>query len=176
MASKMIVIENTRFQFATNFAGDPEKDRFGSSTRKGAIIIPDENQALELLDNGFNVKQTKPSADWLAEHSEEKYESRYYVNIIMNFNSTWPPRVYLIKENGEDVPLGSETVGMIDDIWVDNVTVVLNPYEGRNGKSLYVKSMEVYQKVDDDPISVRHNQRMAAKAQAQTDDEFIPFN
>ena len=41
-------------------------------------------------------------------------------------------------------------------VWIDNVNVVLNKYEGKNGKSLWVKSMEVFQKMDDDPISLRH--------------------
>ena len=38
--SKIITIENTRFIFATNFSGDPERDTYGDDSRKANIIIP----------------------------------------------------------------------------------------------------------------------------------------
>lgn len=187
MASNMIVIENTRFQFATNFAGDPAKGYMGSDQRCGNIIIPDEELAMEMRDEGVYVKLTKPSAKWLEEHNENEFVPEYFTKIIMNFNSKWPPRVFILKEDGTDETLTAETVGMIDDIWVDNVTVVLNKSRRDDGGvSLYVKSMEVTQKVDDDPVITRHRRRadMAERSRnlatdvrsEDADEEFIPFN
>lgn len=58
-------------------------------------------------------------------------------------------------------------------MWIDNVNVVLNKYEGKNGKSLWVKSMEVFQKMDDDPISLRHANVNSDQSDEEDD---IPFN
>lgn len=53
------------------------------------------------------------------------------------------------------------------------MNVVLNKYEGKNGKSLWVKSMEVFQKMDDDPISLRHANVNSDQSDEEDD---IPFN
>ena len=75
----------------------------------------------------------------------------------------------LITDEDKSVLLDEESVACLDDIWVDRVNAVLNRYEGPNGKSLYVKSMEVYQKVDDDPISAKYRRRN------RDEEEEIPF-
>ena len=74
-----------------------------------------------------------------------------------------------MTDEDKSVLLDEESVACLDDIWVDRVNAVLNRYEGPNGKSLYVKSMEVYQKVDDDPISVKYRRRN------RDEEEEIPF-
>lgn len=38
-------IDNTRFIFDTNFSGDPNRDRYGSSRRRVNVVIPTEEQA-----------------------------------------------------------------------------------------------------------------------------------
>lgn len=94
---------------------------------------------------------------------------RYFVKVKLNYKSTWPPKVYLVTDEDKSVLLDEESVACLDDIWVDRVNAVLNRYEGPNGKSLYVKSMEVYQKVDDDPISAKYRRRN------RDEEEEIPF-
>ena len=54
--SRLVVLEDTKFIFKTNFAGDPNEDRFRSTKRRGNIIIPDIEMAQALLDAGFKVK------------------------------------------------------------------------------------------------------------------------
>ena len=76
-------------------------------------------------------------------------------------------------ENDRGVLLDADSINNIDYMWVDNVNVVLNKYEGKNGKSLWIKSMEVFQKMDDDPISMRHSMANQAQSDEATD---IPFN
>ena len=34
-----VSIENTRFIFATNFSGDPSRDRFGSDKRRVNLVL-----------------------------------------------------------------------------------------------------------------------------------------
>lgn len=164
MRTNLVIVENGKFIFYTNFAGDPKKDRFGSDERKANLVIPDIDLARELIDDGFNVRLTKPRVG-----EEEGFVPRYFVKVKLNYKSTWPPKVYLVTDEDKSVLLDEESVACLDDIWVDRVNAVLNRYEGPNGKSLYVKSMEVYQKVDDDPISAKYRRRN------RDEEEEIPF-
>ena len=164
MRTNLVIVENGKFIFDTNFAGDPKKDRFGSDERKANLVIPDIDLARELIDDGFNVRLTKPRVG-----EEEGFVPRYFVKVKLNYKSTWPPKVYLVTDEDKSVLLDQESVACLDDIWVDRVNAVLNRYEGPNGKSLYVKSMEVYQKVDDDPISAKY------RRQNRDEEEEIPF-
>lgn len=165
MRTNLVIVENGKFIFDTNFAGDPKKDRFGSDERKANLVIPDIDLARELIDDGFNVRLTKPRVG-----EEEGFVPRYFVKVKLNYKSTWPPKVYLVTDEDKSVLLDEESVACLDDIWVDRVNAVLNRYEGPNGKSLYVKSMEVYQKVDDDdPISAKYRRRN------RDEEEEIPF-
>ena len=164
MRTNLVILENGKFIFDTNFAGDPKKDRFGSDERKANLVIPDIDLARELIDDGFNVRLTKPRVG-----EEEGFVPRYFVKVKLNYKSTWPPKVYLVTDEDKSVLLDEESVACLDDIWVDRVNAVLNRYEGPNGKSLYVKSMEVYQKVDDDPISAKYRRRN------RDEEEEIPF-
>lgn len=164
MRTNLVIVENGKFIFDTNFAGDPKKDRFGSDERKANLVIPDIDLARELIDDGFNIRLTKPRVG-----EEEGFVPRYFVKVKLNYKSTWPPKVYLVTDEDKSVLLDEESVACLDDIWVDRVNTVLNRYEGPNGKSLYVKSMEVYQKVDDDPISAKYRRRN------RDEEEEIPF-
>lgn len=164
MRTNLVIVENGKFIFDTNFAGDPKRDRFGSDERKANLVIPDIDLARELIDDGFNVRLTKPRVG-----EEEGFVPRYFVKVKLNYKSTWPPKVYLVTDEDKSVLLDEESVACLDDIWVDRVNAVLNRYEGPNGKSLYVKSMEVYQKVDDDPISAKY------RRQNRDEEEEIPF-
>lgn len=165
MRTNLVIVENGKFIFDTNFAGDTKKDRFGSDERKANLVIPDIDLARELIDDGFNIRLTKPRVG-----EEEGFVPRYFVKVKLNYKSTWPPKVYLVTDEDKSVLLDEESVACLDDIWVDRVNAVLNRYEGPNGKSLYVKSMEVYQKFDDDPISAKYRKH------SRNEDEEVPFN
>ena len=150
---KLIHVENSRFIFNTNFAGDPEKDRFGSDARQANLVIPSQEQAMELLDMGLKVKQTNPRPG-----EEEDYVPTYFVAIKVNYDSDWPPKVYLVSGDSDPVELDEESVGRIDRCYVLNVDAVLNIYENsRTGtKSLYVRTLYVTQDVDDDPFAAKY--------------------
>ena len=150
---KLIYIENTKFIFRTNFSGDPDRDSFGSEARKANIIFPDYMQARELIDAGFNVKATKPK-----EGEEEEFVPTYFVSINVNYDTNWPPKIYLVSGESEPVLLDSESVGILDKCYVLNVNVVLNPYTNqRTGRSsLYVRTMYVEQDTEDDPFAHRY--------------------
>lgn len=170
MRDNLVIIEGTKFIYKTNFSGDPDRDTYGNTQRKGNLIIPDIEQARRLIDEGFNVKLTKPKPG-----EEEGFIPRYYAAIKVNYESEWPPKIFLMtgENDRHGVLLDAESISNIDYMWIDNVNVVLNKYEGKNGKSLWVKSMEVFQKMDDDPISLRHANVNSDQSDEEDD---IPFN
>ena len=169
MRENLVIIEGSTFIFDTNFSGDPKRDRFGNDQRKANLVIPDIEQARHLIDEGFNVRLTKAK-----EGEEEGFIPKYFVSVKLNYESKWPPKVYLVTEENGGVLLDGESVCCIDDMWVESVNAVLNPYDGPQGRSLYVKSMEVFQKTDDDPITSKYSRR--AYDSSADEEDSVPFN
>lgn len=154
---RLIKIENTNFIFKTNFSGDPERDSFGSDARKATLIIPTEEQAMELMAGGVNVKQTKQKPG----DEEEGFEPTYYVTVNVNYDTNWPPKIWLVSGDSEPQLLDEESVGIIDKCYVLNVNAVLNPYHNQRTRrtSLYVRTMYVEQDIEDDPYAARYFNR-----------------
>ena len=156
-ASRLIRVDDTGFIFQTNFSGDPRRDNYGSDARRGNIILPDPALARQLIDAGFNVKMSKPRED-----EEEDFTPSYFISVKMNFESAYPPKIYLVSGDSEPVALGegemTELDRLNDERSIKNVCAVLNPYENpkTGNKSLYVKTMYVEQDLEDDPYYERY--------------------
>lgn len=173
MIGRTIAVDNTRFIFATNFAGNPENDRFGDSRRKANLLIPDTEQAKDLIKAGFKVRETRPRPD----DDPDEFVPEYFVSVLLKYRNRagqpvkYPPKVYLVSGDNEPVLLDEDSVECIDNMRVKNVNVILNPYEydpANNGLSLYIRTMYVEQDLDDDPYAARY------RRQKDEDDE-LPF-
>lgn len=151
----VITVENTKFIFATNFSGDPKRDKYGNDARVGNLILNDPRIIDELIRAGFNVRQTQPKPD------DDDFEPTYFVKIRANYDSKYPPRIFLVSGDAEPVRLDEETVSEIDKCYVLNVNVILNPYINKNtgSKSLYIRTMYVEQDVESDPFASRYTRR-----------------
>ena len=147
--NKIVSIENTRFIFETNFSGDPRRDKYGSDRRYANIIIPEE-LAEELIDEGFNVRNTDPK--------DGEYEKTYFVRATVNYDSKFPPRIFLVFADNPPELLDSKSVSIIDTMYIRNVNVIPSKYY--NAKmdkwSLYVRTMYVEQELDNDPFAARY--------------------
>lgn len=148
-----VFIENSKFIYRTNFAGDPTKDKYKSTTRRGNLIIPNEGQALEMIDAGYNVKVTNPR-----EGEEEGFVPTYYIPVIIGYSHPKrKPKVYLVTNN---VPteLDEDQVHLIDEVYVLNVNATLYPRYNpdRDSWTMYVSNMYVEQDVEDDPWAGRY--------------------
>lgn len=162
---KTIAVDNTRFIFRTQFQGDPALDRFGDTRRKCNLLIPDPEQAKDLMKMGFRVRETKPRRD----QDPEEFRPEYYVLAILKYRTKnnekvkYPPKVYLVSGRNEPRLLEEEEVGLIDNMRVKNVNVILNPYvynPDEDGVSLYIRTMYVEQDLDDDPYAAIYRNRM----------------
>ena len=182
MARRKVFLENTRFIYRTNFAGDPANDKYGSSTRRGNIVIPTQEQADELVEMGCNVKQTQPR-----DGEEEGFEPTYYISAIINYDSDLakerPPKIYLVSGNEPPRLLDRDSVGAIDKVYVVNVNATLEIcHSKRYDRELaYVPVMYVEQDVADDPFAERYGapvvpaQPQVAEALPVDKDE-LPFD
>lgn len=171
-------VDNTNFIFATNFSGDPARDRFNDTRRKCNILIP-KTMVEELRSKGVTVKETKPrEADDPATFVPEYYVSaqvkyRKRDNSLVKSN----PKVYLVVGNNSPVLLDEDSVGCLDSIRVKNVNVVLSPYaqDTANGVrvSMYVRVMYVEQDLADDPYADYYSRRNEVNQDADPEDK--PF-
>lgn len=169
-----VFLENTRFIYRTNFAGDPTVDKYGSNSRRGNIVIPTKEQADELASMGLNVKQTMPR-----DGEEEGFVPTYFISCILNYDSDLakerPPKVYLVSGNEEPRLLDGESVGAVDKVYVLNVNATLEVvYSKRYDRYLaYIQVMYVEQDVAEDPFADRYN--FSKSAAADDTEEEIPF-
>lgn len=147
-----IVLEGTRFIFETNFSGDPARDRFHSPGRKCNIIIPDPAMAQAMIEDGFNVKVTRPHP----EEDVEQFIPTYFVTANTNYECKYPPRIFLVSGENPPVLMAPDTVGVIDTIRVANVDAVLNVRVWERGKTLYVNTMYVVQDITSDPFAGKY--------------------
>ena len=165
MIGRTIAVDDTRFIFATNFSGDPSKDRFADSRRKANLLIPDPEQAKDLIKAGFKVRETRPRPD----DDPNEFVPEYFVTVLLKYRNRASLAIW--SGNNEPVLLDEDSVSCIDSMRVKNVNVILNPYEYdpvNNGLSLYIRTMYVEQDLDDDPYAARYRSR-------QEDYEEEPF-
>lgn len=155
MAERSIVLDNTKFVYRTNLAGDPSVDGYGSDQRNCNLVIPAE-VADELVAIGVEVKQTTPS---------EKYpDVDIFIKAIAKYEgSKFPPKIYLVE--GDDVVpelLAPENLGRIDEIQssVYKVQAVIQPYYSERYRRwcIYLQTMYVYATAAaNDPFAANFN-------------------
>lgn len=147
-------IENTRFAYRTNLAGDPSRSKYADDRRMATFIVPD-NLVEEMAANGVRIKQTRPGRN--NPHPEE-FEPENFVQAQAKFRNQkgeevrFPPKIYLVCGNNEPRLLDEEDLELIDRIPVKNVNVVLNEYHRtpNDPPSLYIRVMYVEQDMNAD--------------------------
>ena len=137
---KILEIENARIIYR-NFSGAPSKfNREGD--RNFAVIIPNEEIANELMDEGWTVK-IKPPRD--------EYEDPFmFLPVKVKFNGRGPAAY--VESGGSVTRLTEETIDMLDEIDIDSVSMDLRPFDwevgGKTGRSAYLHAINVVQNID----------------------------
>ena len=153
-----IKLENTRFIYKTNFAG--KENDFGNDSRQANVVINDQAVLDYLLAQGYNVKETKPR-----DEEDDQFIPEYFVVVKVNYDSEYPPEIYLVEGTCEPVLLDANTVGQIDLSYIKNVDVELGQYENQKTgkKSLWVNLMYVEKHESSDPFKHKYgNSRISA--------------
>lgn len=161
MPNNSYVIENTRFAYRTNLAGDPSKSKYADDRRMATFIIPD-NLVDEMAANGIKIKQTRPGKN---HPNPEEFESENFVQAQAKFRNRlgeqvkYPPMIYLVCGDAEPRLLEEEDLELIDRIPIKNVNVVLNEYRRTpdDNPSLYIRTMYVEQDMDSDYVDYNYD-------------------
>ena len=124
-----------------NFEGRGDKfNREGD--RNFSLLIEDENTANALIKEGWNVK-IKPGR-------EEGDDPFMRLPVKVKFTD-YGPNVYLVTGNRRN-ELDEESIGCLDNIEIESVDMDIRPYDwevnGRTGRTAYLQSMEVVQRID----------------------------
>lgn len=162
------VLEGTRPMFLTNFSGDPNRNsgKFPSKKRKVNLIIPTEEQALDLVnagckvsigvlsdeeaiilcDKGFRATNVR---DRISEKRLADYVPQFYVEVRISFTvdgSKYDPFIYLSLNGSEDILQRPEDMPALDnEVYINSIKCYLNPWRNQQGGiTLYVQSMYIY--------------------------------
>lgn len=152
----ILQIDDARIIFK-NFEGRGDKfNREGD--RNFSLLIEDPNTADALIKEGWNVK-IKETGD----------DDGPFMRLPVKVKFTdYGPNVYLWTGNKRN-ELDEESIGMLDQIDIESINMDLRPYDwevsGRTGRTAYLQSMEVYQRID----------RFAARYANMSDDEMLNF-
>lgn len=136
----ILQIDDARIIFK-NFEGRGDKfNREGD--RNFSLLIEDENTANALIKEGWNVK-IKPGR-------EEDDDPFMRLPVKVKFTD-YGPNVYLVTGNRRN-ELDEESIGCLDNIEIESVDMDIRPYDwevnGRTGRTAYLQSMEVVQRID----------------------------
>ena len=125
--------------FWKNFSGR-EQQYNEKGNRNFCVFIDDEETAQKLINDGWNIKIKQPY--------DETEDSRYYVQVKLNYDSAQPP-VVVLKKGKNMIHLDEDTVGRLDTADIIYVDLEINPYDygskrgGAPAYSAYVKELYV---------------------------------
>ena len=141
----ILQIDDARIIFR-NFSGEPSQfNREGD--RNFAVVIPDEEVAAQLADDGWNVK-IKPAKD-------EGEPPFMYLQVKVKFNDRGP--IAYLQTGHKLNKLDEESINVLDNVDIASVDLDIRPYdwviqEGtpneKSGRSAYLQSIEVIQEID----------------------------
>ena len=136
----ILQIEDARIIYR-NFAGVGSKyNREGD--RNFAVIIPNEEIANKLIEDGWAVK-IKPPRD-------EDDSPFMYLPVKIRYNNRGPAAY--VKSGQKVQRLNEDTISMLDEIDIQSVDMDLRPYDwevnGKTGRSAYLQAINVVQNID----------------------------
>lgn len=138
----ILQIDDARITYR-NFSGAPSQfNRKGD--RDFSLIIPDQETADALIQEGWNVKIKPPRVD-----GDEPF---MYMKVKVKYNENGGPIVRVQTDMGR-AQLNEETIGSLDKMDILSVCCDIRPYDwelsdGKSGRTAYLKSMLVFQDVD----------------------------
>ena len=141
----ILQIDDARIIFR-NFSGAPSQfNREGD--RNFAVVIPDEELAAKLAEDGWNVK--------IKEARDAGDPPFMYLPVKIKFNDRGP--ICYLQTGSRLNKLDEESIDILDNVDIAGVDLDIRPYdwviqEGtpneKSGRSAYLQSIKVVQEID----------------------------
>lgn len=137
-----LIIEDAKIIFR-NFAGrETQYNREGD--RNFSVIIEDPDMAAKLIEDGWNLKLLKPK--------DEDDEPVYHLKVVVNMDSEWPAKLFLVNRRGRPNQLDEDTVRKLDTMELENVDLTINgskwDVNGKSGIKAYLRDLYASQVED----------------------------
>lgn len=137
-----LIIEDAKIIFR-NFAGrETQYNREGD--RNFSVIIEDPDMAAKLIDDGWNLKLLNPK--------DEDDKPTYHLKVVVNMDSEWPAKLFLVNRRGRPNQLDEDTVRKLDTIELENVDLTINgskwDVNGKSGIKAYLRDLYASQVED----------------------------
>lgn len=134
MIKKNLVVEDARIAFR-NFSG--KETKFNRAGNRNFCVIFDKEQGEELSEQGWNMGILQPR--------DESEDPAYRLAVSVQYGK-FPPKVYMITGK-KKILLDEDTIGTLDYAEIDNVDLIIRPYNwevnGKFGVKAYVHTMYV---------------------------------
>ena len=134
MINKNLVVENARIAFR-NFSG--KETKFNRGGNRNFCVIFDKETGEDLAQQGWNVG-ILPARD-------ENEDPSYRLSVSVAYGNI-PPKVFMISGR-KKTPLTEDTISCLDFAEIENVDIVIRPYNwevnGKTGVKAYVQTMYV---------------------------------
>lgn len=118
-----------------NFSG--REGKFNAAGTRTFCVKLEQDFAMKLKKDGWNVRSLEPR--------DPDDDTLYYIQVSVSYKNI-PPKIYMINSSGK-VLLDENTVGLLDSADIENVDLVIRPYNwevnGKTGVKAYVKNMYV---------------------------------
>ncbi len=128
-----------------NFSG--AGSRYNPEGKRNFCVILDPETTDALIEEGWNVKFTKPK--------DASIEPTPYLKVNVSYAKSTPNVKLITAEEGRVTRLTEKTIGEVDYAEIQYVDLNITPSfydmgDGKTGYSAYLKSMNVI--IDDDPV------------------------
>lgn len=151
MAQKQRIEERPVFEgckiIFRNFKG--EQTQFNrAGDRNFCVVIEDLEVAKRLADDGWNIKYRPPL--------DEGDKETAYLPVAVSFSNV-PPSIVMLSSKGR-TRLDESTIDILDYAEIENVDIIVNPYNwsvnGKSGVKAYVKTM--YVTIHEDELALKY--------------------
>lgn len=145
----LLTIEGATIIFR-NFAG--EEDKFNrAGNRNFAVVIDDPDMALQLIDDGWNLKPLKKR--------DEDEEQKYYLQVTVNLD--YGTKVHMVTRKNVTL-LDEESISSLDYMEIANADIIIRPYDwevnGKTGRKAYLKTL--YVTIAEDEFADKYNRTL----------------
>lgn len=146
MVQGNLAIEDAKIMFK-NFEGKEGKyNRAGD--RSFCVVIPDDETAKQLLEDGWNVR--------ILDARSEDEDPLYYISVAVSYRNV-PPEIYLITRHGKEL-MTEDMVAALDYADILSADIICRPYNwevnGKTGVKAYLKTM--YVTIQEDEFAAKY--------------------